>query len=618
MKSYTLQTTIALLIMLLGCTLADTEAETQERRTLRIPPRASLDSSLSAWGLLPLNFAQHDGTKSATDRAAGVGKGKQGSKKGSKAPGGTKIKAVKSKTKGKGKGKACPKSRKSEKSKSKEKSKGKGKGSKKSSPPSSSFSPSAGPSASQMPSDSQSPSDTPSDSLRPSGSWCLEDEHPTVSPGPSSSTVPSLEPSVSQQPSVSAAPSSSSNPSNSPSVSAAPSGTPGITAGSTALGVATDNGATSAGVTGGSSRGEAFSTCFVHLVVYNDNENEINEVDGDGTADATVGTTVTIEWPQNLDSTRAYTAVVEFQVTGSPTKEMIAQGLTDTINKPIVLDLVDCNRMAQDEGMEMFTNADQRHLQVSDGTLAVLDNWVCVDPISTDETSEMTVTCNTQGHYDGALTADEFDDKFNKLLTQWPQLMDNVHDWYPKQAVTVTTNIEEFVPSSVIDSDLSKKGPGVRAGPFIGAATGMLAVLLLLVLFVRRRNRYNDEEVSHLKLDEDDTYFNGSDGSGGHQHEYNTRDIHIVGEGDSVISHWTGYTGRKEEQYEVSYNRDGLMRGRSQDVHQCSSATCDICDRDPLSGVSFIKTGTASMPDRAPSLPSDASREYIAEDTVQL
>ena len=146
----------------------------------------------------------------------------------------------------------------------------------------------------------------------------------------------------------------------------------------------------------------------------------------------------------------------------------------------------------------------------------------------------------------------------------------------------------------------------------------MLAVLLLLVLFVRRRRRYDDTEVSHLKLDEDeedDTFFNGSDGTG-HEHEYLTRDVHIVGEGDSVVSHWTGYTGRPKPN-RTSYNRDGLMRGPS-DVHQCSSATCDLCDNDRRGGVSFIKTGTASSPTRAPSLPSDASRDYIAEDTVQL
>ena len=403
MKSYTLQTTIALLIMLLGCTLADTEAETQERRTLRVPlapPPEGVDNSLSSWGLFNLNFAQHsavrgNGTKpeygshtikSATERAAKIAGSKGKGKKSSKAP--SAIKAVKSKGKGKGKGKACPKSRKKDKSpKSKGKAKGKGKGSKKSSAPSSSFSPSAGPSASQMPSASQSPSDTPSDSLQPSGSWCLE-EHPTVSPGPSTSTAPSSEPSLSQQPSISAAPSMSSNPSNSPSVSAAPSGSSHPSNSPSASSAPSSNPGNAAasntfvGPADAVDTVRARSTCTVQLVVYTDNENEIDQFDGNGNADATAGSPIKIDWPQNLDSARDYTVGIEFQVTNSPNKETIAQGLTDTISKPMVLELVGCAGMAQAEGMEIFTNAEnagQRRLQANskDDTLAVMDNWVC-------------------------------------------------------------------------------------------------------------------------------------------------------------------------------------------------------------------------------------------------
>eukprot|EP00536_Pseudo-nitzschia_multiseries_P007656 jgi/Psemu1/305106/fgenesh1_kg.182_\ len=171
----------------------------------------------------------------------------------------------------------------------------------------------------------------------------------------------------------------------------------------------------------------------------------------------------------------------------------------------------------------------------------------------------------------------------------------------------------------------------MKAGPFIGAATGLLALLLLLVLFVRRRKRNEIEQVSHLKLDEsadDDTFYNGSDGNsleGLARHEYNTRDIHIVGEGDSVISHWTGYTGNnrnpyKENDYEVQYN-SALVNGIATDVHQCSSATCEICAKNRQAGLNFVSTGANCIeapPLRSRSLPSDASREYSAEDTVEL
>lgn len=198
--------------------------------------------------------------------------------------------------------------------------------------------------------------------------------------------------------------------------------------------------------------------------------------------------------------------------------------------------------------------------------------------------------------------------------------MDNIYDWYPMQQVSEgnvvisTTN----TPNGVTDSNFSQQGTGIRAGPFIGSATGMLAVLLLLVLFVRRRNRYDLETVSHLKLDDDeddDTFYNGSETSN-FQNEYNTRDVHIIGEGDSVVSHWTGYTGNEKPVYRDNLYSDGLMR--ASDVHQCSSATCEICDKKRQAGVSFVSTRTASFPSRTPSIPSDASRDYIADDTVQL
>ena len=195
--------------------------------------------------------------------------------------------------------------------------------------------------------------------------------------------------------------------------------------------------------------------------------------------------------------------------------------------------------------------------------------------------------------------------------------MDNIYDWYPMQQVSEgnvvisTTN----TPNGVTDSNFSQQGTGIRAGPFIGSATGMLAVLLLLVLFVRRRNRYDLETVSHLKLDDDeddDTFYNGSETSN-FQNEYNTRDVHIIGEGDSVVSHWTGYTGNEKPVYRDNLYSDGLMR--ASDVHQ---TTYEINEKKRQAGVSFVSTRTASFPSRTPSIPSDASRDYIADDTVQL
>lgn len=211
-------------------------------------------------------------------------------------------------------------------------------------------------------------------------------------------------------------------------------------------------------------------------------------------------------------------------------------------------------------------------------------------------------------------------------------MMDDVTGFYPMQP-DVTIDVEEVDTSNgggvdaVIDDNMSQQDRSMKAGPFIGAATGVLALLLLLVLFVRRRNRYDQEEVSHLKLDEsadEDTFYNGSDGDsiGFAKHEYNSRDVHVVGEGDSIISHWTGYTGNSKKfaqanPTEAGYQQSALVHGISTDVHQCSSATCDICAQKRQAGLNFVSTGVTE-PLRSRSLPSDASREYSTEDTVEL
>jgi len=259
--------------------------------------------------------------------------------------------------------------------------------------------------------------------------------------------------------------------------------------------------------------------------------------------------------------------------------------------------------------------------------LAVIQNFVCEDGTNCSD-GECDISCQTIINYQGTESQATLKTRLVAALAEYMSMLDNLHDWYPQQKITtgeVTLEVTEKISiDGVIEGNQSRQG--ARAGPFIGAATGMLAVLLLLVLLVRRRNRYDEEQVSHLKLDdEDDTDYYGSEGDSIVRNECNTRDTHIVGEGDSVISHWTGYTGRSSKpegdayaDYTVNYDRDGLLRPRS-DVHHCSSATCEKCDTDRQAGVNFIKTGAAaSLPSRTHSLPSDASRDYVAEDTVML
>ena len=148
-----------------------------------------------------------------------------------------------------------------------------------------------------------------------------------------------------------------------------------------------------------------------------------------------------------------------------------------------------------------------------------------------------------------------------------------------------------------------------NAGTIVGAAAGALAVLLLVV-FLAKRNR-DDDEVSHLKFEDDDTYVNEFDSPG------KDRRAHVVGETDSVMSGWTGYS--IDDEYSEASDDSGKLGHRKGDVHMCSSATCEVCERRRQQGVVFVKTNSiASAPSRPSSVPSDASREYVAEDVVML
>mmetsp|Transcript_11617 Transcript_11617/g.24592 ORF Transcript_11617/g.24592 Transcript_11617/m.24592 type:complete len:684 (-) Transcript_11617:1719-3770(-) len=291
-----------------------------------------------------------------------------------------------------------------------------------------------------------------------------------------------------------------------------------------------------------------------------------------------------------------------------------------------------------------WSHKNGRALQEADegrSDFVAVRDWMCKYSISEDKSCSdnniCDVTCTTSLNYIGDVDSTLVEEKIVWSVKEYFSMMDDVTGWYPMQDIGVVTvddvdtSDDNSGANAVIDTDLAQSR-NLKAGPFIGAATGLLALLLLLVLFVRRRNRNEIEQISHLKLDEeadDDTFYNGSDGhsiGALAKHEYNTRDIHIVGEGDSVISHWTGYTGNgrgraKGNDYEVEYHKSALINGISTDVHQCSSATCEICAQKRQAGLNFVSTGATAdvcLPVRNRSLPSDASRDYIAEDTVEL
>ena len=173
-------------------------------------------------------------------------------------------------------------------------------------------------------------------------------------------------------------------------------------------------------------------------------------------------------------------------------------------------------------------------------------------------------------------------------------------------------------PGKVISGENSA-GKKVKAPVAVGAASAGLAALLLLLLLARR-NR-DPDEVSHLKLEDSDeqdgTFIREFESVTSEDSPYKSDRIgHIVGEADSVISGWTGFNSGSGSVSDAGTEEpSGKLGHPIGDVHICSSATCEVCEKRRQMGIQFIPT---CVPVKPKSLPSDASREYIAEDTVDL
>jgi len=507
-----------------------------------------------------------------------------------------------------------------------------GKGSIKSPSASPSVSPSASPSVSSFP--------TVAESESPTDEWCKDDwepvnwkpgqakptkqptsNTPTRTPGPSISSEPSEQPSISMEPSISSEPSEQPSISMEPSISSFPSDSPSVTSSPSETSSPTKN-----PVSFGSSK----SFCQLYDAAYSEDGTEIDIWNPDLNKpklekEATVALASVIDVPVAIAETELYVVEVTMKVIDDKVPDMaiVKSDLDAAITPPVALETVGCPGRARTVAEEYYwENKKDRKLQ-EDSTLSAIKNWECGEKTNCIE-NECEVTCNTDVNYQGSLSDEEFEERLFWSLKEYFSMMDDVTDWYPVQ--TLTENDISITPTDIntnsggdingAESGARKSKQGARAAPYIGAATGLLAVLLIMVLFVRRRKSYEEEEVSHLKLEddfEDDTLYSGSDGA----RNYNPRDTHIVGETDSVVSHWTGYTGRNRG-YEVSNQKSGLMKTDNHDVHQCSSATCEICAESRQKGVTFVKTGGSALPIRTASIPSDTSRGYVIEDTVLL
>ena len=166
-------------------------------------------------------------------------------------------------------------------------------------------------------------------------------------------------------------------------------------------------------------------------------------------------------------------------------------------------------------------------------------------------------------------------------------------------------------PVGAGNSELELQDGSATTPMVIGAVAGGLAFILLLVLLARRSNDNDEDIISHLKLEEDNEdallrEYASTGSMRSDEDRYETRNVHVVGEADSVFSGWTGYTknGRSGED----------MDAHQGDVHKCSSATCEVCEQRRQQGIQFIPTSSFLVP----HLPYDTERQYLADDTVLL
>ena len=173
----------------------------------------------------------------------------------------------------------------------------------------------------------------------------------------------------------------------------------------------------------------------------------------------------------------------------------------------------------------------------------------------------------------------------------------------------------------IVDTQTSEEKKIRAPGYIFFAMSGVVLIILLLLLVRRRREYYNATKHKHFigePEDETDTYIKDSDED---SLEQRGRQVHVVGEADSVFSGWSDFTGGDRRSrgntglYPEDYNGSLDESYQNQDVHQCSSATCELCESRRRAGIQFVPS---KMPSHSSTLPIDAPRHYLTEDTVQL
>jgi len=163
----------------------------------------------------------------------------------------------------------------------------------------------------------------------------------------------------------------------------------------------------------------------------------------------------------------------------------------------------------------------------------------------------------------------------------------------------------------------------LSAAAIVGVALAAL-FLILVMIFALRRKRRNEYPMKHHTLDDDyddSTYLKDDyDSNSSAAMSTPDRKIRIVGEDDSLFSGLSDFQADATSTPRMrTFDDFGALSRNTvqQDVHVCSSATCEVCERRRQSGLQFIPVGMPSHSHE--SIQTDSSsRNYMAGDTVNL
>lgn len=177
-----------------------------------------------------------------------------------------------------------------------------------------------------------------------------------------------------------------------------------------------------------------------------------------------------------------------------------------------------------------------------------------------------------------------------------------------------------------------------------GTILGLGVFMTLVFLFAATRKREHHKlKVVEQVFEDDETIFGMSNGSGKWK---NQRGAHVLGEDDSVYSDFDGHDiladmkmAEKRHLYGTGSRgirgpqEDNLgARGDALDVHNCTSATCQICtgrnrpifvNSDMLSPIEEVSSSREEVSPITPSYANTidmdrAERKYMSPDTVDM